>query len=324
MVHSLICASEIDRLAQENGLKDRNLGIIAGMAHDIATPPFSDSVALGIGLNDEEQFEYVLNSYPEFDNILDKYSVKKKDLVDVVTGRSQSTMSQLINSKRSLDVDRWSYTVYDAWNLDLLPKPRKPRSFRYVPKPFKHITIDDNKIVFNSMKSLSETLELRVSMITDVYNNPELLAREAFLETISKDMMKKGIINKESLFRMGDEDFMRLLQKHGGKIGGKLFQFSKFASYGTVNADEKTVYDFLAPKVSTPFVVKRQRGYNTAADSLAMVDGKVDTYRNWRPRHARSMEDRMSSLNKTFVYGLADDDKLSIEVQRAQEKFGVD
>jgi len=337
LVHSLICASEIDRIAQENNLKDRELGIIAGMSHDMATPPFSDSVALGLNLNDEEQFEYALDIYPDFDKLLDKYSVRKKDLVEVVTGKSKSIMSRLINSKDSLDVDRWSYTIYDAWTLDLISKlkPKKMRYVplknivlkvdnRYVPNPFKHITIDDNELVFNDMKSLSDTLELRIRMSTDVYNNPELLAREAFLENISKDMLERGIINKESIFKMGDDDFKKLVCKYGGEVGKKLFQLFKFQSYGTVNADEKTVNDFLASNVKTPFAVKRQRKFNTAADSLVMVDGKVDTYRNWRPDHALSMEERMASLEKTFVYGLADDDKLSEEVQRAQEKFGVD
>jgi len=336
LVHSLICASEIDRIEQENDLKDRELGIIAGMSHDIATPPFSDSVALGLNLNDEEQFEYVLGLHPDFDKLLDKYAVRKKDLVEVVTGKSKSIMSQLINSKGSLDVDRWSYTIYDAWNLDLISRSKKPKKMRYaplknivlrvdnryVPNPFKHITIDDNKIVFNDMKNLSDTLELRIKMSTDVYNNPELLAREAFLENISKDMLEKGIINKESIFKMGDEDFKELVCKHGGEIGNKLFQFFKFQSYGTVDADEKIVREFLASNVRTPFAVKRQRKFNTAADSLVMVDGTVDMYRNWRPGHALSMEGRMSSLEKTFVYGLVDDDKLSKEVQKAQEKFG--
>jgi HD superfamily phosphohydrolase len=172
------------------------------------------------------------------------------------------------------------------------------------------------------MKNLSDTLELRIKMSTDVYNNPELLAREAFLENISKDMLEKGIINKESIFKMGDEDFKELVCKHGGEIGNKLFQFFKFQSYGTVDADEKIVREFLASNVRTPFAVKRQRKFNTAADSLVMVDGTVDMYRNWRPGHALSMEGRMSSLEKTFVYGLVDDDKLSKEVQKAQEKFG--
>jgi len=324
LVHSLICASEIDRLSQEKNLKDRELGIVAGMSHDIATPPFSDSVSLGLGLNDEEQFEYVLNKYPDFDKVLDKYSVKKKDLVDVVTGKSNNIMSQLINNKRSLDIDRWSYTIYDAWNLDLLPKSKKPRKMRYVPSPFKNITIDDNKPVFTDIKSLSETLELRMQMSTDVYSNPELLAREAFLDRISKDMIEKGIVTKESLFKMGDDDYMRLVCKHGGNIGNKLFQLFKFESYGTVNADERTVRDFLDSNVKTQFEVKRQKKFNTASDSLVMVDGAIDTYKNLRPGHTLSMENRMSSLNKTFVYGLADDCKLLKEVKKAQKKFGIE
>jgi HD superfamily phosphohydrolase len=336
--HSLICASEIDRLAQENELEERELGIIAGMTHDIASPPFSDSVALGLGLNDEEQFEYVLSLYPAFDKLLNKYSVQKKDLVDVVTGRSKGIMGRLVNSKDSLDVDRWSYTMYDAWILDLLPKSKKREKIRlkplnctevlkvddrYVPNPFKHVNIDDNKLVFTDLKSLSDTLEMRVRMFTDVYNNPELLAREAFLEGISKNMMERGIITKESLFRMGDGDFEEIVCKHGGKIGNELFRFFKFQSYGTVDADEQTVREFMASKANTPFVVKKQKRFNTAADSILMVDGKIDTYRNWKPEHALSMEQRMDSLNKTFVYGLAEDYKLSDEVLKAQEKFGV-
>jgi HD superfamily phosphohydrolase len=338
LVHSLICASEIDLLAQKKGLEDRELGIIAGMTHDIASTPYSDSVSLGLNLSDEEQFEYVLSLYPAFDELLDRYSVKKRELVDVVTGKSNSIMGQLINSKDSLDIDRWSYSIYDAWTLDLIPRPPKKKKMRfppfknvellcldnrYVPKPFEHVNIDESKIVFTDLKSLSDTLELRVRMSTDVYNNPELLAKEAFLEGVSKNMMEKGVITKESLFRMGDEEFMRLVWKHGGKIGNKLFQFFKFASYGAVDADEQTVREFLESEATTPFVVKRQKRFNTAADSLVMVNGKTDTYRKWRPEYAESMEERMDSLNKTFVYGLAEDYKLADEVQKAQEKFGV-
>jgi HD superfamily phosphohydrolase len=317
--HSLICAVKCDEIAQTHNL-DRNLAVAAAMLHDVATPPLSDSVADGLGISDEKQFEHVLSKCPNLDALLEKYSISKNEIIDVVTGKSKNPIGQLINSKDSIDVDRWSYVNADAMKLDMLPKIWDGR---YVADPFKNVTICDRKVVFTDFESVSQLLEARTQMFEKVYKNSELMAKEAFLEHISKSLLEKGIITVGPLLEMVDYQFEALIQKHGNQIGVDLFRYETFDSHGTADTSENNVINFLKQNTNRPFAVKKPKSVNPATGTPVMIESKVDTYRNWEPWRARFLEQRMSALSHTTVYGYKNDQELGGAVYKAQKRFGV-
>ncbi len=317
--HSLDFAAKIDYIAQTHEL-EREKAVIAAMLHDIASTPTSDSAAKGLGLKDEEQFEYVLGMYPQNDEFLSKYSISKKEVINLVRGRDKSPLGQLVSSKNSIDVDRWAYVNNDASQLGLMPIAWIENG---VIDPFDYFTIQKGEVVFTDSKLVSQFLEKRVKMFEDVYRNSELMAKEAFLGQITKDLFEKEIITKDSIFRMVDDDFNFLVRKYGGEIGRNLFSFGGFTKYDAVNASEKDVSDFLEQITDRPFAVKNEGPTNPAVGTPVMIDGEVKPYEEWEPWHSQNLKQRMAAWNHTMVYGYEDDRKLAEAVCRAKEQFGV-
>jgi len=317
--HSLICSTKIDHIAQTHGL-ERELGVFAGMLHDVGTPPLSDSVAIGLGIKDEEQFVHMLEKCPKLDGLLEEYAVSKKELIETVTGKNKEPIGQLMNNPKAIDVDRFSYSNGDASNLFLLPRVWRGN---YVADPFKSVKIYKGKVVFTDFDSVSQLLESRTQMFERIYKNSHLSAKEAFLEQVTKNLFEKGLITYESLFKMVDENFEVLVRRHGGDIGKELFRFDGFESYGVVDASEEAVSDFLKQNTQRPFAVKKHQRIDPAIGTLVMIDGKVDTYEKWEPGHAHFLEKRMSAWNHTNVYGYEHDKKLAEAVYKAQNRFGI-
>jgi len=317
--HSLDFAAKIDHIAQTHEL-EREKAVIAAMLHDIASTPTSDSAAKGLDLRDEEQFEYVLGMYPETDEFLRKHSISKKEIINLVRGRDKSPLGQLVSSRNSIDVDRWAYVNNDASQLGLMPIAWIENG---VIDPFDYFTIQKGKVVFTDSKLVSQFLEKRVKMFEDVYRNSELMAKEAFLGQITKDLLEKEVITKDSIFRMVDDDFNFIIEKYGGEVGRKLFSFGGFTTYDAINASEKDVSDFLGQNTDRPFAVKNEGSTNPAVGTPVMIDNEVKTYKEWEPWHAQNLQQRMSAWNHTIVYGYEDDRKLAEAVCKAKKHFGV-
>ncbi len=318
-IHSLICAAKMDHIAQTHDL-DRNLGVAAGMLHDIATTPLSDSVSVELGMKDDKYFYRTLEKCPGVDELLEECSISKKELTKAVTGKSNSPIGQLINSKDTIDVDRWSYANWDASILGMLPNRWRGCQ---VTDPFKHIMVENGKVIFTDFDSVSQLLEARAQMFERVYRNPQLMAKEAFLGQITRSLLEKGIITEDSVFEMVDQDFEALVKEHGGEICRKIFGFDGFDTYGMVSAKKEDVTDFLKQNTERPFAIKKPKRCNPAVETPVMIDGKIDTYRNFEPEHAYELEQRMSAWNHTTVYGYENDRELAEAVFKAKKHFGV-
>ncbi|MBN2094523.1 MAG: hypothetical protein JW727_00595 [Candidatus Aenigmarchaeota archaeon] len=317
--HSIICASKIDRLAQIHDL-DRELGVCAGMTHDVATPPRSDSSAVGLSLSDEGWFGYVIDQCPELDALLDKYSVSRGELVDAVRGRGKNPITQLINRPGSLDVDRCSYTAYDSQNLGMVPWG----CIEAQPDPFSSIDLYNGEIVFLDPDSVAKCLDSRVNLFERFYKNPCLRAKEAFAGEVARELMDKGIIDHKSIFRMVDVEYDKLVLKHGGILGERLYRLDGFDSYGSVQAGEAELKGHLQQITDRPFVIKRHKVFDPGVETPVVVDGTVMPYREWNPVHAGQLKRRMGKWDRTFVYGYENDKVLERAVDGARREFGFD
>ncbi len=315
--HSLVFATQIDYIAQTLEL-DRELAVTVAMLHDIASPPFSDSVAKAMGISDEDLFATVLNGSPEALEYLRRHGIEKQRVVNLVRGRDTSPLGQLVNSKDSIDVDRWSYVALDAERLGKLPLTWTEG---YMPDPFESVSIINGKVVFGNVRTVREFLEARTQMYEKVYRNTKLMAKEAFVRRVAKELQRLGLISEENLFQMSDVEFERLA-RGTGYFGHKLFDIDGFQSYGTIDAEPDVVERELKRRTEKPFEVKKHKPVNPAIETPVLEGRKVAPYKELEPQHSADLARRMTAWNRTFVYGEEDDDGLSSEVSNLRFVLG--
>jgi len=318
--HSLSVATKVDHISQTHGLDDqRDIAVIAAMLHDAATTPLSDSVGSVKGLGDEENFERVIERCPELDKLLKEYSVSKKDLVRIVKGEDKRPVGQLINGGKIVDVDRFCYVNDDARRLCGLPSLWMGD---YVADPFKSFAIYKGRIAFKDIDSVRQLLEARIKMFENYYKNSSLSAKESFLSKVTEDLLEKQIITKDSIFDMADYDFERIIRKNCGELGERIFSDGGFECYGTTDAGEKEVSDYLGRLTKKPFVVKRGKSIKPATETPLIINGEIKAYREWEPFHSKILESRASLLNRTNIFGYDEDGELREAAHKTISKFG--
>ena len=316
--HSISFAAKIDHISQTLGL-DRELAVSTAMLHDIATTPFSDSLSHAFGIDDERHFLGVLESWPDALNYLERHGIEKERVAMLVRGEDSSPLGQLINSRDSIDVDRWSYTVCDASPFFRLPVKG---GYSLTIDPFDGVSVIDGRVVFNDTGTVGQFLEMRTKLSERVYRNGLLMAKEAFIPRLVGDLKDKGLIDTRSIMHMTDDDFERLAITEGGEIGERLFMDLKgFADYGILNANPDAMKQELSKLVETPFEVVRHKSFNPAIGTPMLSGGKVVPYFQLERWHATRLEERMQALARTHVYGYENDEKLATAVTNVQKRF---
>jgi HD superfamily phosphohydrolase len=315
--HSIIFATKIDQISQTHGL-DRDKAVISAMLHDVATPPKSEPVALAMGINDEIYFERVIDNCPELDDFLKEYSLTKSEIVRTVKGEDETPVGQLVNSKYSIDVDRYSYTIYDGSRLGLY---RGRRSNIEITDPFKSMTIVDGKVVFTDKEEVRKFLGERALMFERVYKNQDVMAKEAFLGQATKELMRKELIDDESIFDMVDFQFEILVRRNCGELGKRVFGSGGFQFYGATDGSEEDVERMLKERTERPFALKKHKPVNPATGTPLMVNGEVKPFSEWEPEYSAELQRKMSEWDRTNIYGYESDKELAHAVSEAVEQL---
>jgi hypothetical protein len=315
--HSITFATKIDQISQTHGL-DRNKAVISAMLHDVATPPKSEPVALAMGIDDEKYFEKVIDKCPELDDLLREYSLSKKEIVRTVIGEDKSAVGQLVNSKDSIDVDRYSYTIYDGSRLGLY---RGRRSNIELTDPFKSMSIVDGKVVFTDKEEVKKLLGERAQMFREVYKNQDVMAKEAFVGEAVKELIDKKLITVDSIFDMIDFEFENLVRRNCGDLGKRVFGFGGFQFYGATDASEDDVERVLRERTSRPFALKRHKPVNSATGTPVMIKGEIKPFSEWEPEYSAELKRTMSEWDRTNIYGYENDKELAQAVSEAVEHF---
>lgn len=315
--HSLVMATKLDHVAGLLGL-DRNLIVSGCMFHDVATPPFSDSVSKALGLDDQECFEYVLDSCPAALRFLERRGISKRTLCGIIAGTDSSPIGQLVSSKGSIDGDRWSYVIEDAINSGQV---NESLGSRYLPDPFKAVKIVDGKVVFLDVAEVQRFLEARAYMIERVYLTDKLKAKEAFFGKMLREMRSRRIIKDEELFSMSEDDLRRRCMHYDRELTEQIFLLDGFALYDRFHASPEELRRFLSRETKRPFVVDRGHPPNPAVDTPILHHGKATPYHQLEPFHTTLLRRRLDCFNSTAVYGLEDDKGLEVAVRKARTRF---
>ncbi len=184
--HSIVAAIMMDYILYRNGFndKDRKLGIVSGLLHDIATPPNSEQGKSfnRKRLNEETLSEYKLKKSPKILDVLKKHKISMDDVINTIRGNNK--IGELLNSKEGVDVDNLSYIAID-YEISM-------NSYKFMFKDtfelHKSVKFIENQWVFDYPSVLLEFLQTRYQIYEDVYCNTRNRAKEAFLERLLKDV----------------------------------------------------------------------------------------------------------------------------------------
>src|SRR3989344_2019714 len=221
--HSLVVALTTEKILRRNGFpqEEVNLGIIAGLLHDIATPAHGDPTKKIDPKNlDEEVF---------WSEVLD---TKGHEFI-LKHGGDKDSINKIINNEgilgQVLDIaDRITYTMKDLYatvgpetsGLNIDPYLLQPRyilsRFPKIGDIYKDVGIDkkNQEVFFNDPKNLEAFLLLRAHMHKALYLNPTSQGRDLFFTKLLEPLYtndNSALLNPSVLRRMSDHQLMRLL-----------------------------------------------------------------------------------------------------------------
>ena len=326
--HSVLNAAKLDQLFQTHEQLDeseRELAVAVGMLHDIASTPYSDSVAIPLELDDQENFEKVLENseVASKGGYLDKHGIDKKRLIKLIEGKDDSPLGQLTSSKESIDVDRWSYITIDS--------ALKGIGFnREFIDPFESMRVIDGDIVFEDVQEVKKFLQLRAEMFDEVYKNKKLRAKEAFFGKIIKKFVygNEFGLKEMDMFEWTDEDLHGFLVRNGKDLEYKIFGVDGFTLYGRFDASEEELNRFLSEHTDSKYVLEEDYSIHDATGTLVVCEDEegneeVKKFSEVEKESTAIIKERLEKDEGIILYGQEGDEDLKKANKKAKRDFEV-
>ena len=229
--HSFVVGLVIQAIMKQNGFdqEDINVGIVAGLIHDIATPAHGDATKrVDPKALDEEQFWWEALGENGQAFVTQELSIPQKRLDAII--KNQGIMGQILDI-----ADRITYTMKDfnaiiaqdqnnAWSWVFQnPYLQELRDFIMInPKIgniYKEVGVDrkKNEVFFNDPRNLGILLLLRAHLHKTLYLNPISQGRDLFIASLIKRLYSRDggrPLSPKRLRGMTDENLIEVLQKY--------------------------------------------------------------------------------------------------------------
>lgn len=214
--HSRLVAFLMEVILAKHGYteKERLPVVLTAAYHDVATPAGGDSVKRvdAEGLNEEENFEWVLRHYDLVQKWSDRYGFDTEKSKQWVKGNGLFG--------RLLDIiDRIAYTALDCYYVGY-SRPCKLR-FLGLENPLTldvwqdlKFNDDRNDFAFTDPNRLFKFLLFRAYEHEELLMNPYSRALDFFLQKLVQPLYKTGIIIWEQLLLGDDEWLYGVLKEH--------------------------------------------------------------------------------------------------------------
>ncbi len=265
-LHSILAAIMMEYALRRNGFPERdvNLGIIAALLHDIATPPLSDygKLACPAELDEEDNVEFVLGD--KFDETFRKYGVTREDVVDVIRGRG--TVGKLLNS-RGVDLDKIAYTGVDISKSYTDVASQVLRRDPFLFDLYEDVSVIDGVPVITDPERLSRFLLARALVSAEVYTSSENRLRAAYFKPVFERVWRG--VDKEELLKMGDGVFWQMLGPYGITLASAAQIWGEYKEVGLYETREEAEANSQDGDLVHGFLRS-----NPATGTLTMVDGR--------------------------------------------------
>lgn len=317
--HSLTVALIVEQILKQNGIPQEqiDLGIIAGILHDIATPAYGDATKqIDIKNLDEEDYWW---------EVLDK---KGKDFVTQFGTRE--TIDKIIKNQgllgKVLDIsDRIVYTMKDLnaliWpnqiekqekNDYLLGIKKIARNNLKIGNIYKEIGVDQKKqeIVFNNSNNLNIFLNLRAHLHKNLYLHPINQAKDLFVAKVIERVYSKNknsVLSADRLRKMTDYDLLSVLGTYYKESAITMHpllvnwqaEFEKFDSLEKAKIKEN---ELKQNKNIAIVGIKEIRDFNTMTD-WKITDGyKYVKFKKHNPQAAKKIDKISQSTKGIFLF----------------------
>lgn len=221
--HSLVVALTTEQILRQNGasLDQINIGIVAGLFHDIATPALGDAAKQLDPKNlDEENFWWEALA-EEGENFVKRFT-DKETLGKII--KNQGLLGEVLDI-----ADRITYTMKDLYNVigpikpeDLESNPLLTNikdilsSYPKIGNIYREVGADSRtgNVFFNDPDMLYAFLLLRANLHTEFYLHPINQGRDLFITKLLEPFYSKDDTSKLTpslLRRMNDTDLLRIM-----------------------------------------------------------------------------------------------------------------
>jgi|WetSurMetagenome_2_1015567.scaffolds.fasta_scaffold00473_17 HD superfamily phosphohydrolase len=317
--HTLTVALINEAILKQNGIPQdqMNLGIIAALLHDIATPAYGDATKqVDIkNLHEEDHWWNVLDSKGK--KFIKQFGTKQM-IGNII--KNQGVLGKVLDIS-----DRITYTMKDMSGIQITLPPPDQQLNPYLaelntiianhPKIgniYKEVGVDQKKheVFFNNADALNVFLNLRAHLHQKLYLYPTNQARDLFIaKAISQIYSADGnsILSPNNLRSMSDYDLMQILADHykGYASGMHLLltnwnpEFERFNSVDKAKKKEEK----LKSKDNVVVVgIKECRGFDSATKYKVTNGYKYVEFGELNPLAAGRIEKIAQSTKGVFLF----------------------
>lgn len=225
--HSLTVGLVAEKILRQNGLSEDkvNLGTLAGLLHDIATPANGDPVKNidPSALNEETHWFETLDEKSK--KFLEQFCTTKRTMDEIISNQGvlgkvldiADRISYTMKDLQAIHVDAGSPTIslnpYLIFiNLILSHNPK-------IGNIYQEVGIDEKKqeVFFRNVQSLAAFLLLRAHLFQNLYLHPTNQGRDLFITQLIKPLYsrdKNSKLNPQNLRQIEDLELMDILFRH--------------------------------------------------------------------------------------------------------------
>lgn len=329
--HSFLVARPLEFMMENNGFpkEDVNNGIIAGMSHDIATPPWGDPTKeIDPEVLDEEvsirKLFFSLDLSP-----LKQFGFDENKVLDAV--QNKGPIGKLLDI-----ADKLSYTAIDVYEfigtsyipdtfspyegVSQMTKTLKPMRDLIANDPkwadiYEEVRMDNNDDpYFENIDRLSTFLELRARMHKGLYLNPHCRAQDMLYKMLMKPLYSRDSdpdfpFNPDNLLTLSDEEADRIIVKSWpflDKSDALNFTLGVLPNYVKVKEPAHIEGKIKKLQKRGALVIGSEtiRRFNPATGFRAIdpKDGKIKPFSEILPEKAKELADMVDHCNQTVVY----------------------
>lgn len=322
--HSITVALVTEQILKQSGLpqKEINIGIIAGLLHDIATPAHGDATKNVDPENlDEEKFWW---------EVLDK---KGQDFIAQHEITTQA-MDSIIKNKgvlgKTLDVaDRITYTMKDLYATAGPSQPSRLNldpyllTFRYILSNhpeigniYKEVGVNrkNQEVFFNNPQTLETFLLLRAHLHQALYLHPTNQARDFFVAKLIEPLYSnndQAPLSPSTLRRITDHELLQVIYDHYKfafpraelDYPNLINWYPQYERFDTQNQAEKRRLELSQNDNIAVIGIKRSLGFDPGtAYKVTHGNREIVEFREFNPTGARQIEEIAKSTQGIFLF----------------------